>query len=158
MLRAGIGLGVMIFASTAFAAEDVSVEEGLRLATIGGCHDCHTEGFAESGGQIDPAKALKGNHVGYQGPWGTTYPANLRLVLASMSEDEFVSYSRGLKSKPPMPWFGLHAMTDNELRSIFQLSWRAGRGGSGLCEAGRGAKNTIHCLCSATDAHPVTAN
>lgn len=120
MLRAGFGLGMMIFVSTAFAAGDVSVEEGLRLATIGGCHDCHTEGFAESGGQVDPAKALKGTHVGYQGPWGTTYPANLRLVLASMSEDEFVSYSRALKSKPPMPWFGLHAMTDNELRSIFQ--------------------------------------
>jgi len=24
--------------------------EGLRIATIGGCHDCHTDGFAASGG------------------------------------------------------------------------------------------------------------
>ena len=120
MIRTGFVFGLMMFASTAMAAGDVSVEEGLRIATIGGCHDCHTDGFAVSGGQVDPEKALKGSSVGFQGPWGTTYPANLLLVLSKMSEGEFVSYSRALKTRPPMPWFGLHAMTDNELRSIYQ--------------------------------------
>lgn len=120
MFRSGVLVGLVLFASTAMAAEDVSVEEGLRIATIGGCHDCHTDGFAASGGQVDPAKALMGSSVGFQGPWGTTYPANLRVVLSKMGEDEFVRYSRELKTRPPMPWFGLHAMTDNELKSIYR--------------------------------------
>lgn len=120
MFRSGVLVGLVLFASTAMAAEDVSVEEGLRIATIGGCHDCHTDGFAASGGQVDPAKALMGSSVGFQGPWGTTYPANLRVVLSKMGEDEFVRYSRDLKTRPPMPWFGLHAMTDNELKSIYR--------------------------------------
>jgi mono/diheme cytochrome c family protein len=129
MLRIGIALGVMFFASAAVAADDVSVQEGLRVATIGGCHDCHTEGFAESGGQVDPAKALMGSHVGFQGPWGTTYPANLRVVLSKMSEDEFVRYGHEMKARPPMPWFGLHAMTDNELRSLYQYVHSLGEPG-----------------------------
>jgi mono/diheme cytochrome c family protein len=130
MLRAGILFGIMTFASTALAADVVSVEEGLRIATIGGCHDCHTDGFAASGGQVDPEKALTGSSVGFQGPWGTTYPANLRIVLSKMSEDEFVRFSRELKTRPPMPWFGLHAMTDNELRSFYQYGKSLGEPGT----------------------------
>ena len=120
MLRIGAAIGTMLFASAAMAAGGVSVEEGARLATIGGCHDCHTEGFAESGGQVDPAKALTGSHVGFQGPWGTTYPANLRLVLSKMDEAEFVRLGHEVKTRPPMPWYSLHAMTDDELRSFYQ--------------------------------------
>eukprot|EP01036_Dinobryon_divergens_P015249 gene15248-20647_t len=59
--------------STAAVAEDVSVANGARIAVIGGCHDCHTVGYGESGGKIDPAAALKGNPVGYGGPWGVNY-------------------------------------------------------------------------------------
>lgn len=102
------------------AAGDVSVEEGQRVATIGGCHDCHTEGFAISGGQIDPENALRGSAVGFQGPWGTTYPTNLRLTLAKMSEDEFIDYGHSFKTRPPMPWFNVHAMKDDELRSFYR--------------------------------------
>ena len=51
------------------AAGEPSVERGLYISIIGGCHDCHTEGYKESGGRIDPAKALKGNAIGFQGPW-----------------------------------------------------------------------------------------
>ncbi|MFU0507769.1 hypothetical protein [Pseudaminobacter sp. NGMCC 1.201702] len=120
MLRSAILIGLAVAASTAFAADEVSVEEGLRIAIIGGCHDCHTDGFAASEGKIDPEKALRGNPVGFQGPWGTTYPPNLRITLSKMDEDEFVSYSRELKTRPPMPWFGVRALTDNELRSFFR--------------------------------------
>ncbi len=120
MRRGGLIFCMLMFTSSAMAADAVSVEEGLRIATIGGCHDCHTQGFAENGGQVDPDKALVGTPVGFQGPWGTTYPANLRIVLSKMSEDEFVRYGHEVKTRPPMPWFGLHAMTDNELRSFYQ--------------------------------------
>lgn len=102
------------------AAGDVSVEEGLRVSIIGGCHDCHTDGYAASGGQIDPNNALRGSAVGSQGPWGTTYPANLRLTLAKMSEDEFVNYGHTFKTRPPMPWFNVHVMKEDELRSFYR--------------------------------------
>jgi mono/diheme cytochrome c family protein len=102
------------------AAGDVSVEEGMRVAIVGGCHDCHTDGYAVSGGRIDPENALRGSAVGFQGPWGTTYPANLRLTLARMNEDEFVGYGHAVKTRPPMPWFNMHAMKEDELRSFYR--------------------------------------
>ena len=51
---------------------------------------------------------------------GTTYPANLRLVLSKMDEAEFVRLGHEVKTRPPMPWYSLHAMTDDELRSFYQ--------------------------------------
>jgi hypothetical protein len=117
-----IAFAASLLAMTAFnaAAGEVSVEEGLRMSIVGGCHDCHTDGYAVSGGKIDPEIALRGSAVGFQGPWGTTYPANLRLTLAKMSEDEFVEYGHTFKTRPPMPWFGVHGMTDDELRSFYR--------------------------------------
>ena len=63
-------LGVILV--TTVARADVSVERGLQVSIVGGCHDCHTEGYSESEGNIDPEKALRGSPVGWQGPWGTT--------------------------------------------------------------------------------------
>lgn len=108
-----------LFISSA-AAGDVSVEEGLRVSIIGGCHDCHTDGFAVSGGQIDQENAMRGSAVGFKGPWGTTYPTNLRLTLARMSEDGFVDFGHSFRTRPPMPWFNVHAMKDDELRSFYR--------------------------------------
>lgn len=70
MIRFVTATFIIVFASTAIAADKASVEEGARIAVTGGCHDCHTEGFAESGGKVDPKKALLGNQIGFQGPWG----------------------------------------------------------------------------------------
>ena len=112
--------GLMALCISNAAAGDVSVEEGHRIAIVGGCHDCHTEGFAISGGQLDPENALRGSAVGYRGPWGTTYAANLRLTLAGMSEDEFVTYGQSFRTRPPMPWFNVHAMREAELRSFYR--------------------------------------
>lgn len=120
MIRFVTATFIIVFASTAIAADKASVEEGARIAVTGGCHDCHTEGFAESGGKVDPKKALLGNQIGFQGPWGTTYPANLRISLSKMSENEFVKYGHTMKARPPMPWYGVNAMTDHELRSLYQ--------------------------------------
>ena len=121
MLRTGLAVGLLLSGTAAFAADGtVSVEEGSRIAIIGGCHDCHTDGFAISEGQIDPEKALRGSPVGFQGPWGTTYPANLRITLSKLSEDEFVAYGHSFKTRPPMPWFNVHKLTESELRSFYQ--------------------------------------
>ena len=108
--------------ATSVRAQDltVSAERGLRLSIVGGCHDCHTEGFTLAEGVVDPAKSLKGSGLGFQGPWGTTYAANLRLTAAGMSEDEFVTFAKSFKARPPMPWFNMRPMEDAELRSLYR--------------------------------------
>lgn len=105
----------------AAVAGEVSVARGAQVATTAGCHDCHTNGYAESGGKIDPAAALKGTGLGWQGPWGTTYPANLRLIAKDKgSEDAFVQYAKSFEARPPMPFFNVHAMDESDLRSLYQ--------------------------------------
>src|SRR5436309_12701710 len=75
-------------------AGEISVERGRHVSIVGGCHDCHTDGYSRSHGKIDPAKALAGSAIGLRGFWGTTYPANLRLRVDTLTEDGFVLYLR----------------------------------------------------------------
>lgn len=105
--------------STVTRAE-VSVERGLQVSIIGGCHDCHTESYRESDGEIDPEKALKGIPVGWQGPWGTTYSLNLRITVAELHEDGFVRSMQTLRTLPPMPWYNVRAMPEDDLRSLYR--------------------------------------
>ena len=99
--------------------QDGSIAHGRYLVTIGGCHDCHTPGHAQSAGHAPPANWLVGSPVGYQGPWGTSYPANLRLTVQSMTETQWLVFARAEK-RPPMPWFTLRDMTDSDLLDIYR--------------------------------------
>ena len=54
------------------------IERGRYLVKISGCNDCHTAGYAMTGGNIPESQWLMGDKLGWRGPWGTTYPANLR--------------------------------------------------------------------------------
>lgn len=117
------GLCATILPFTVYAAEtEVSVERGLQVSITSGCHDCHTHGYVESDGKIDPAAALKGTAIGWRGPWGTTYALNLRLTVAekAKTEDEFVQFARTFKTRPPKPWFNVHVMDESDLRSLYQ--------------------------------------
>lgn len=98
-----------------------SAERGRYLTLIGGCNDCHTAGFAPSGGRLPQAQWLMGDAVGFRGPWGTTYPANLRLTFSRMTEDEWVKVAKTVEYRPPMPWFALREMTEVDLRSIYRF-------------------------------------
>lgn len=107
--------------SAGHAARAVSVERGRYVARIAGCNDCHTAGYAPSGGQVPEAEWLKGDVLGWRGPWGTTYPANLRRVLARYSEDQWVRLARTAQYRPPMPWFALRDMDESDLRSLYRF-------------------------------------
>lgn len=96
------------------------IERGRYIVEIGGCNDCHTKGYAEAGGKAAEADRLKGDTLGYRGPWGTTYPTNLRLSFSKMTEDAWLKYAKILMTKPPMPWFNVRAMTDADLRAVYQ--------------------------------------
>jgi hypothetical protein len=101
------------------AADEVSVERGLYISIIGGCHFCHTEGYREAEGKIDPAKALQGSSIGWGGPWGTTYAANLRDSALGFDEDKWVDYLKNKVNLPPMPWYQVQAMSESDLRSLY---------------------------------------
>jgi mono/diheme cytochrome c family protein len=103
-------------------AQSASVERGRYLARIAGCNDCHTTGYAQTGGKVAEDKWLLGDNVGFSGPWGTTYPANLRLSLAKMTEDQWLAFARSSQLRPPMPWFALRDMSTADLRSIYRFT------------------------------------
>jgi mono/diheme cytochrome c family protein len=112
------------------AAADISVERGKQISIIGGCNDCHTAGYNESGGVIDPAKALMGTSVGWMGPWGTTYPKNLRITVSDKTEDEFVKFAKTFQTRPPMPWYNVHAIDESDIRSLYQYIKSLGAAGA----------------------------
>jgi hypothetical protein len=97
------------------------VERGQYLITISGCNDCHTAGYIMSDGQVPVSQWLAGDNFGWQGPWGTTYGANLRLFVKNMSEDDWVKVARTLKRRPPMPWYNVNAMKEQDLRALYQF-------------------------------------
>lgn len=97
------------------------VERGRYLSMTSGCNDCHTPGYLLSEGKVSEDKWLTGDSFGWRGPWGTTYATNLRLIVIQMTEEQFVEYARTLKRRPPMPWYTLNIMTDEDLESIFQF-------------------------------------
>lgn len=112
-------------------AADVSVKRGEQVAITGGCHDCHTAGYLESGGKVDPSVSLSGTQLGWQGPWGTTYAANLRITAKNQGgEDAFVQYLKTFEARPPMPNFNVHAMDESDLRSLYRYIVSLGDAGA----------------------------
>jgi mono/diheme cytochrome c family protein len=86
---------------------------------VGACNDCHTPNYPETAGKVPESQWLAGHSTGFQGPWGTTYPANLRLVVQAMTEEQWVARVRA-PMRPPMPWFNLRDMNDADLRALYR--------------------------------------
>jgi hypothetical protein len=40
-----------------------------------------------------------GDELGWRGPCGTTYPVNLRLLMNSLTQDQWVQLARGLQTR-----------------------------------------------------------
>jgi len=108
----------------------VSVERGKYLVKTSGCNDCHTAGYLLAEGKLDEKQWLTGDSMGWRGPWGTTYAANLRLFMKDLSEDQWVEAARHLRRRPPMPWFNLNSMAEADLRSIYRFTRSLGDPGS----------------------------
>src|SRR5688572_27076595 len=86
------GVAVLITAAVATAAstlESSQISRGRYVVKVAGCNDCHTPGYAQSAGRIPESKWLIGDSLGWQGPWGTTYPANLRRFTQGMTERQW---------------------------------------------------------------------
>jgi len=105
------------------------VDRGRYLSRIAGCNDCHTPGFLFTEGNVPENLWLTGDKFGWRGPWGTTYATNLRSFVGAMMEDQWVAMARVLKARPPMPWFNVNLMHDEDLRAIYQFIRFLGPGG-----------------------------
>ena len=95
------------------------VQRGRYLVQIGGCNDCHTPGYPNANGKVDDHVWLTGDKLGWRGPLGTTYPPNLRRLVQTLSEEQWLTYARR-ETRPPMPWYNLRDMSERDLRAIYR--------------------------------------
>lgn len=99
---------------------DSPLAAGRYLVILGGCNDCHTAGYDQSYGKVAEEDWLTGTAIGWRGPWGTTYPSNLRLLVRDMTEDAWVTMLRTRNSLPPMPWMNLNQLGEADARALYQ--------------------------------------
>ena len=131
-IAAAVIAATLSFPAVAQTAKSKDADPGSRgryLTVIGGCNDCHTEGYIQNAGKVPEKQWLTGSQLGWRGPWGTTYPSNLRLVLSRMTEDQWVKTAKTAQYRPPMPWFALHEMTEQDLRAIYRFTKSLGPAG-----------------------------
>lgn len=105
---------------------------GAYLTVVTGCNDCHTSTWDATGGRTPAVEQLTGGAIGYRGPWGTTYAANLRLLASQVSEDAWVRLlrtARGGTGRPPMPWTNTRQMRERDLRLMHRYLRRLGPAG-----------------------------
>ncbi|WP_206202321.1 cytochrome C [Thermomonas aquatica] len=103
---------------------------GDYLVRIAGCNDCHTPAYGERGGNVPKQEWLVGSPLGFNGPWGTTYAANLRIKAAEMDEAGWLKYTGALHTRPLMPDFALRAMCEDDRRAIYRFIRSLGAGGA----------------------------
>ena len=103
--------------------------KGEYLVKVGGCNDCHTPGYAPSGGKLPKEQWLTGSNQGFMGPWGTTYATNLRLSLSKMSETEWLTYSSAFHTRPPMPDFMVRELSEEDRRALYRFIASLGQAG-----------------------------
>jgi mono/diheme cytochrome c family protein len=117
------------FQPAAAEPSTAELQRGRFLVTYGGCNDCHTPGYAEVAGKLDESRWLTGSDVGFRGPWGTSYPGNLRLDAAQLTEEQWLGFARAPRL-PPMPWFALAALGDEDLLAIYRYIRSLGPAGA----------------------------
>jgi mono/diheme cytochrome c family protein len=105
-----------------FSADPDLVERGRYIVHVAGCNDCHTPGYAINEGDVPQEKWLTGDDFGWRGPWGTTYGTNLRIFMNAISENQWIQLARTLRRRPPMPWFNLNAMSEDDLRALYHFT------------------------------------
>jgi len=95
------------------------VEAGRYLAIVAGCNDCHTEGYLQTEGNIPEEDWFAGTSLGWQGPWGTSYPSNLRLAVQDYTEEDWVMIIHEREDLPPMPWMNVNQMSEQDAKAIY---------------------------------------
>ena len=124
-----LGAGLLLTGPAMAEPEASMIEHGRYIAKISGCNDCHTPGYFFRDGNVPEQEWLTGDSFGWRGPWGTTYGSNLRLYVKNLTEDQWVQDARTMRRRPPMPWFNLNAMSEHDLRALYQYIVSLGESG-----------------------------
>ena len=119
LLALGLLVSCAAMAATGPSASKRAIAHGKFLVGYGGCNDCHTPGWAEHGGRAPEDLLLTGGGMNFQGPWGTTYPTNLRLYVQQLTVKEWIAKLRSLKSRPAMPWWTFRYLSDKDLTDMY---------------------------------------
>ena len=133
-MRLRISLGTVLLSAALIAAlvggmrradsqgngESASLARGKYLVAFA-CNDCHTPGWRESDGAVPVAQWMTGSNVGYRGPWGTSYPANVRLEFQTISERDWLFMVATRGGHWPMVWHDLRVLTSADQRSIYEF-------------------------------------
>ncbi|WP_374078719.1 cytochrome C [Bdellovibrio bacteriovorus] len=98
-----------------------TIEHGRYLIQVTGCNDCHTPMYGPKNGAVPEKEWLSGSDMGWKGPWGTSYATNLRTRVANMTEDQWVQYLKNLKALPPMPFYSVNVMSEQDSRSMYRF-------------------------------------
>lgn len=131
------GIGLLAACDTGPSEEQIGphvtggtdVEQGRYLVIVGGCNDCHTDGYLPTNGDVPEAQWLLGSPVGFRGPWGTTYASNLRLLVGTYTEDQWVDLLHTRTSLPPMPWMNINQMAEADMRALYRYIGSLGAAG-----------------------------
>lgn len=105
--------------TTSSESAAATIARGKYLVTIGACNDCHSPGWRESDGRLPLEKWLVGSSVGLREAWGTSYPANLRVLFSRIAEDQWLFEVRTRGGR--MQWHDLRHLTLSDQRSIFRF-------------------------------------
>jgi mono/diheme cytochrome c family protein len=116
-------------ANAASSSNPASIARGKYLVTFGACNDCHTPGWRESFGKVPVSKWLVGSNVGFRGPWGTIYPANVRQRFTEITENQWLAMVRTREGPEPMIWHDLRVLTLDDQRAIYRFVRSLGSAG-----------------------------
>ncbi|HEY1728842.1 MAG TPA: hypothetical protein VGG22_10745 [Candidatus Baltobacteraceae bacterium] len=135
MVRYTLLLGLLLVcvagavANAASSSSTPMIERGKYLVRFGACNDCHTPGWRETFGKVPVSKWLIGSNVGFRGPWGTIYPANVRQRFTQITEDEWLAMVRTREGPAPMIWHDLRVLSLNDQRAIYRFVRSLGSAG-----------------------------
>jgi mono/diheme cytochrome c family protein len=112
------------------SAHSAEILRGRNIVLTVNCNDCHTPGYATSGGNVPEDKWLLGDpRHGFSTPQGVIYAPNLRAVMAKLTESQWVEKARHLKKRPPMPQHTLRSMSESDLKALYWFIRSLGPGG-----------------------------
>lgn len=114
-------LALAVFTQPIAASVDPMVARGEYLVAAAGCNDCHTPGWRESDGGIPVSRWMTGSSLGYRGPWGTSYPANVRLEFSHITENDWLFMVRTRAGHWPMVWHNLRYLKIDDRRAIYRF-------------------------------------
>lgn len=110
---------------TKMTAEE-ELARGRQIVYSSACIDCHTPGSFY--GTPDTTRMLSGSELGWEGPWGVSYPRNLtpdmETGIGSWSVEDIVTAIRmGHRPDqtillPPMPWTAYAHMSDEDAYAL----------------------------------------